>query len=1089
MSSFIEYISSPNHSVSMWLLGVAFKVTIVLAVAAICCRILRGQSAAVRHRAWLMSLLVSLLIPLSVGVMPSFEFVPLPDLLSQRDNAHENETAFANVVAASPREVSTVQSSASSQSEEVSPETPPRDTTVTVDAATSVILPSVVLPDTRSPILEQNDTASNGWSILLCVWICGSCVVFTSFLWALCVQYRRHRRLQLVTDDEWLAAIAHQSRRLGLRRLVKTFESTHGEVPAIYGLLRPYLVIPKDWQSWSDEQRACILLHELAHMKRRDLAAQFVGRMAVALHWYNPLAWYAIKQLRLERELACDDCVLMAGQRPSVYAEQLLQTLKMYRSNRVTLGVAMAHSARIDQRIVSILDVSRRRLPMNTRTVAVCLVCSLALTAGLGATAFSTNAAKAQTINSATNQEVGDPEFAALFNGLVTGPDGKPFKGAEIYIVPMNASPDFLEPVRVRAVTDVNGRFKFEAPDMTIVDLDGFRTRKRCTVIATADGYGPDWRGVAGGWRSWSIRNLIKGTNLSLQLVSDDVPLRGRLLDADGQPLAAARVRLEELLIPKQEDLDVQLKREVEVRQNPLGVVFVGSMGYERSLRGPNLEALRETEVRTDVDGRFTMTGLGNERLIRLRVSAQPVIDSELMAVTREMPDLTFQSEPNDPDRDTSREISGTIRGADFTVKLQRGLTVKGMVIDRETRQPISGMQMGTRRDRKDDLVNGRIDSNVTDSNGQFTITGLDPKILTYKEEHRRLVAVSQPGQFYGTGSGTIEANGQVLIECSRGIPFHLNIVDEEGIPVEAIVRTIVVSPNRQMDYARYQSGGTISRAVINPDKSYTGFVLPGPGAILVKTPANAGYRPDHVDPKNEFAPGRTEWTAQEKISTYGTHDTVMGQGVWYSQHDYSAILLTNAKQGANRLELKATVVKDRPRQITIVDPENQPIIGVKTRGLSFHPWDTEPSLRTATFPINGLHPDRSQRIQFFHEERQLIGFLVARGNDDSPITVRMQPWGAVTGRLIDDSGQPLGGTILTAGSSGTVTQPDDTIGDNVGTKTDADGHFRINKLIPGLSYTVLAYPRRGHLLGAAFENLVIEPGEIREFGDINPDQ
>ena len=111
----------------------------------------------------------------------------------------------------------------------------------------------------------------------------------------------------------------------------------------------------------------------------------------------------------------------------------------------------------------------------------------------------------------------------------------------------------------------------------------------------------------------------------------------------------------------------------------------------------------------------------------------------------------------------------------------------------------------------------------------------------------------------------------------------------------------------------------------------------------------------------------------------------------------------------------------------------------------------------------------------------------MARGDDDSPYTVRMQPWGSVTGRIVDKSGKPHVRTILTAGSSGTLINPDATIGDSVGTKTDADGRFRIDRLVPGLSYTVRAYPRRGHLLGTAFEKLVVEPGKVRNLGGGNP--
>ena len=82
-------------------------------------------------------------------------------------------------------------------------------------------------------------------------------------------------------------------------------------------------------------------------------------------HWFNPLVWYAAKRLRVERELASDDCVLQTGCKPSKYAEQLLATVRRYRPSSVALSVAMASSARLDDRVVSILDPAQRREPVG----------------------------------------------------------------------------------------------------------------------------------------------------------------------------------------------------------------------------------------------------------------------------------------------------------------------------------------------------------------------------------------------------------------------------------------------------------------------------------------------------------------------------------------------------------------------------------------------------------------------------------------------------------------------------------------------------------------------------------------------------
>jgi hypothetical protein len=174
------------------------------------------------------------------------------------------------------------------------------------------------------------------------------------------------------------------------------------------------------------------------------------------------------------------------------------------------------------------------------------------------------------------------------------------------------------------------------------------------------------------------------------------------------------------------------------------------------------------------------------------------------------------------------------------------------------------------------------------------------------------------------------------------------------------------------------------------------GVVLPGPGVVVAKTPQKAGYRPAHVDPKAFFAPGKTDWTPQELITTYSNHDTLslatFYGGAWVDQHDYAAIVLVNPAEAAKPLELAATVVPDKPRQVTLLDPEGLRVVGAQSTGLTHHPWDHEPVLRAATFPITRLHPDRAQLITFVNEDRKLIGFLLARGDGESPYSVRTQP-------------------------------------------------------------------------------------------------
>ncbi len=53
-----------------------------------------------------------------------------------------------------------------------------------------------------------------------------------------------------------------------------------------------------------------MLLHELQHYKHKDAVASYLMNLAGVIYWFNPLVWYALKEMRNDREVACDTSVL-----------------------------------------------------------------------------------------------------------------------------------------------------------------------------------------------------------------------------------------------------------------------------------------------------------------------------------------------------------------------------------------------------------------------------------------------------------------------------------------------------------------------------------------------------------------------------------------------------------------------------------------------------------------------------------------------------------------------------------------------------------------------------------------------------------
>lgn len=173
--------------------------------------------------------------------------------------------------------------------------------------------------------------------------------------------------------------------RLGLHRPVRIVVSGRIDVPATWGVLRPTVLLPRESTRWSDDTLHRVLLHELAHVQRGDCAAYLVGELARAVHWPNPLAWLAVRCLRVESERAADDRVVEVTDLPSAYAGDLVSMLRSLgrRAPLPSAALAMARPSGLSVRIRAILDPrqARGRVGRPAATVVASVASILALAA------------------------------------------------------------------------------------------------------------------------------------------------------------------------------------------------------------------------------------------------------------------------------------------------------------------------------------------------------------------------------------------------------------------------------------------------------------------------------------------------------------------------------------------------------------------------------------------------------------------------------------------------------------------------------------------------------------------------------------
>ena len=159
------------------------------------------------------------------------------------------------------------------------------------------------------------------------VWLAGAVFVVAGTAgmhWGFC---RRVNRAARCRDNLLLALWDECCELAGVhgQTSVVLFEGV--QQPAIMGVFYPTLLLPLDAGCWKREQLRMVMLHELAQVRRWDVAANWALVLVRAVQWWNPIYWLAASRYRSLREQACDAFVIdrLEGRPASAYGELLLE--------------------------------------------------------------------------------------------------------------------------------------------------------------------------------------------------------------------------------------------------------------------------------------------------------------------------------------------------------------------------------------------------------------------------------------------------------------------------------------------------------------------------------------------------------------------------------------------------------------------------------------------------------------------------------------------------------------------------------------------------------------------------------------------
>ncbi|HEU4996098.1 MAG TPA: M56 family metallopeptidase [Gemmatimonadaceae bacterium] len=367
MSSLIASQSTWMDALLAGLASFALRSTVILLGAWLAAHALRRSSAAIRHLIWTSAIVGVLVLPVIRPIVPAWN-VPLL-------------TVNARVEAPAAAPVTTPASALQAASREVAPgsgvTTPKAEAASTAPVAQQASDARVDVATSVGDILLR----VSGTSVLATMWL----LVVTLLLARLVIANVRvaawRRSSHPVEDAGWLALLSRLSRRHRIGRPVVLLENEATDVPVTWGVVYPVILLPAGADEWSEDQRVAVLTHELAHVKRFDALTQMMGQLALSLLWFHPLVWLAVRRMRLEREHACDDFVLVAGARASHYADELLGLARrlVRPAAPAAAALAMARRSELEGRLLAILDPAIRRTAVRRARAGALTISAIAL--------------------------------------------------------------------------------------------------------------------------------------------------------------------------------------------------------------------------------------------------------------------------------------------------------------------------------------------------------------------------------------------------------------------------------------------------------------------------------------------------------------------------------------------------------------------------------------------------------------------------------------------------------------------------------------------------------------------------------------
>jgi bla regulator protein BlaR1 len=304
-----------------------------------------------------------------------------------------------------------------------------------------------VFGESFSPASPAAVPAFTGMEWVVGIWLCGAALTLALAMMQAYRLGRQTKRRTLVTDTGVLSLLDECRQLMRIRRHIPVLCGPDTSTPGLLGYLRPRLLVPL--RLLAPEARGhlrCVLLHELAHIRRQDVLTGWLAYLLLSLHWFNPVLWWAKRRCIDDRELACDARVLsvLTPKERRAYGHALLDQFRaasLSFSSPGLVGVLEGNSS-IERRIEMIASFGKSTRKGTIPALTVLLLLAMTALTGTEETVLSNPSAQAIATMAVAQEE---PILLAQETAPVQG-ISLPAETAESAALQPEAAPPTEEP-------------------------------------------------------------------------------------------------------------------------------------------------------------------------------------------------------------------------------------------------------------------------------------------------------------------------------------------------------------------------------------------------------------------------------------------------------------------------------------------------------------------------------------------------------------------------------------------------------------------------------------------------------------------